>query len=55
VLDKFKPECLAVLVRHLEKVDRTDGHKSAFAGVPYNHSDRRKRYGILVAMLQRVA
>lgn len=54
VMDRFRPECLAIFVRHLEKVDKKSGHASVFAQVHYDHANPKKRYGILVAMLQRL-
>jgi ubiquinone/menaquinone biosynthesis C-methylase UbiE len=54
VIEKFGPECLAVFSRHLEKIEPKNGHSSVFAQVHYDHSNPKKRYGILVAMLQRL-
>jgi len=54
VLNRFGPECVAVFIRHLEKIHKGNGHESVFAGVHYDHTNPTKRYGILVAMLQRL-
>jgi SAM-dependent methyltransferase len=54
LLDRFRPECIAVFVRHLEKVHKGNGHESVFAGVHYDHTNPATRYGILVALLQRL-
>jgi ubiquinone/menaquinone biosynthesis C-methylase UbiE len=55
LIDRFNPECVAVFIRHLEKIHRGNGHESVFAGVHYDHANPKKRYGILVSMLQRLS
>ena len=55
MVDRFRPDCIAVLIRHLEKVHKGNGHSSVFAGLPYDHTNPTQRYGILVAMLQRLS
>lgn len=54
LVERFKPECLLVFIRHLEKVHPANGHESVFARVHFDHMNPTKRYGILLAMLQRI-
>lgn len=52
VVDSFRPEMEPVDVRHFEKLG--DGiYQSVRQGVPYDHTDHTKRYGILAARLSK--
>jgi hypothetical protein len=51
VIDRFTG-CHAIETRHLEK-SVEDVYASVRAGVPYDHANPRKRYGIITAKLRR--
>jgi ubiquinone/menaquinone biosynthesis C-methylase UbiE len=52
IVDRFRPALSLVEERHYEKSE--DGmYQSIRAGVPYDHADRRDRYGILSAKFRK--
>lgn len=51
IMDAFR-ELVHVDVRHYERV-QTGLYDSILAGVPYDHGDERKRYGILSAKMRK--
>jgi|tagenome__1003787_1003787.scaffolds.fasta_scaffold20828955_1 SAM-dependent methyltransferase len=51
VVKLFQPALRVDMEQHLEKADSHAVYRSAREGVPYDHSDPKVRYGLLVARL----